>query len=105
METPEEPEVPYCGQQVLAWWWELNARRGPGFDTLAPLTYGELESWKTATGRQIVCTPIEAKWLMTMDDAWMGAIAEERKAKQERDKAQAEREAKSRPRAGVPRRF
>lgn len=86
------------------WWWELNARRGPGFDSLAPLTYSELESWKVATGREIVCTPIEAKWLMTMDNAWLNAVAGERKAKQERDKERAEMEARNKPRAGVPRR-
>ena len=104
-ETPEQPTVPICAQHVYDWWWELNARRGPGFDTLAPLTYGEVAFWARLTGRQHIVTPVEVRWLMTADDAWLRTIAEERKGKQDREKEKVERElSKPKRRAGVPRR-
>ncbi len=84
VESPEEPEIPFCAEHVWKWWWELNARRPPGLDNLAPISYGEIESWISLTGKMV--THEEIRWLMQMDDAWLSAIAEERKARQERDK-------------------
>lgn len=78
--------VPLCAEHVWDWWWELNARRGPGFDSLAPLTYTEVAHWKRETGRQIICTSVEVRWLMMMDDRWLKTIADERKDRQEREK-------------------
>ena len=37
------------------------------------------------TGKRV--DPVEIDWLIGMDDAWLAAIAEERKAKQERERA------------------
>jgi len=35
--------------------------------------------------------PVDIRWLVEMDNAWLVAIAEERKAKQERDKEDAQK--------------
>ena len=74
---------------MWAWWWELNARRPPGFESLAPLSYAELRSWLLLTGRRVA--PEEIGWLIAMDNAWLEAIAQERKDKAERDRQEAER--------------
>ena len=88
-ETPEQPEVPLCAEHVWQWWWELNARRAPGFDNLAPLSYSEICAWLALTCKLV--TPEEIGWLIAMDNAWLTAISEERKAKHERDKEESER--------------
>jgi len=82
--TPEQPDVPLCAKHVWAWWWGLNARRPPGFDNLAPISYGEIESWISLTGKQVA--PEEIDWLIGMDNAWLSVISEERRAKQERER-------------------
>ena len=89
VESPEQPLVPPCAVHVWEWWWELNARRPPGFDALAPLSYTEIHSWILLTGRYM--RPEEVRWLITMHNAWMKAIAEERKYKREREKEEQER--------------
>jgi len=81
--------VPPCGEHVWKWWWELNSRRPPGFESLAPLSFTEIRSWVELFGKLV--TPEEIGWLVQMDNAWLRAISEERKAKRERDKEEAER--------------
>lgn len=54
-----------------------------------PLSYTEIQSWLALTCRLVA--PEEIGWLIAMDDAWLHAIAEERRARQERDKEEAER--------------
>lgn len=93
VEVPPQPEIPVCADHVWHWWWELNARRAPGFDNLAPISYAEIHSWILLTGRYV--RPEEITWLVQMDNAWLGAIADERKARQERDKEESERRSKS----------
>ena len=88
-ETPEQPSVPACGEHVWRWWWELNTRRPPGFDNLAPISYGEIYAWILLLGKYV--SPEEIGWLVQMDNAWMTAIAEERKARQEREREEADR--------------
>ena len=78
-----------CGEHVWKWWWELNARRPPGFDNLAPISYSELRSWILLTGKYVA--PEEIRWLIQMDNAWLSAIAEERNARREREKEEADR--------------
>jgi len=78
-----------CAEHVWKWWWELNSRRPPGFDNLAPISYSELRAWILLTGKYVA--PEEIRWLIDMDNAWMTAIAEERKARREREKAEADR--------------
>jgi len=86
--VPDQPEIPQCAQHVWEWWWELNTRRPPGFDSLAPISYSEIISWLYLTGRYV--SPEEIGWLIQMDNAWMNSIAEERKARTEREKEEAE---------------
>jgi len=81
--------VPECGEHVWHWWWELNSRRPPGFDSLAPISYSEIINWLYLTRRYV--SPEEIGWLVQMDNAWMTAIAEERKARSEREQEEAER--------------
>jgi len=93
-ETPEQPDVPMYAEHVWKWWWELNARRPPGFENLAPISYTEIRSWIKLTGVQVAYE--EINWLIAMDNAWMAAIADERKARSERDKEQSERKSAGR---------
>jgi hypothetical protein len=88
-QTPEQPTVPICGQHIWDWWWELNARRPPGFDSLAPLSYTEILSWIFLTGKALKYTDIGL--LIEMDNAWINTIATERKDRSERDKEKANR--------------
>ena len=73
-----------CAQDVWDWWWELNARRIPGVDNLAPITYTEITQLLLLTRR--IVAPEEINWLIQMDNAWLTAISEERRAKHDRDK-------------------
>jgi hypothetical protein len=87
------PEIPDCAQHVWEWWWELNTRRPPGFDSLAPLSYGEIQAWLFLSGRFVA--PEEVKWLIDMDNAWLTAVATEREARREREREEAERKKES----------
>jgi hypothetical protein len=93
-ETPPQPEIPECGKHVWAWWWELNARRPPGFDALVPLSYTEIMNWILLTGKRV--SPEEIRWLIDMDNSWLSTIAQEKRDKADRDKADAERRKGSR---------
>jgi len=84
-----QPTIPECAQHVWEWWWELNARRAPGFDSLSPLSYSEIHSWILLTKRFVA--PEDIRWLMQMDDAWLRQISTERKDKSEREKDEADR--------------
>jgi hypothetical protein len=88
-ETPLQPELPMCAEHVWHWWWELNARRPPGFESLTPFSFSEINHWISLTGKRV--TVREIGWLTQMDDAWMHAISTERKDRIERDKEEANR--------------
>lgn len=87
VDTPDQPPIPMAAAHVWDWWWELNARRSPGFESLCPMTYSELKDWAFMTGKKP--DPVESKWIMEMDDAWLDEIAKESKAKRERDQQKA----------------
>lgn len=74
-----------AGEHVWAWFWELNTRRQPGFDTISPMTFTEIKNWIELTGKNV--EPIEIQWLIEMDNAWLNQIAQERKDKQDREDA------------------
>ena len=88
-DTPLQPEIPVCGAHVWEWWWKLNNRRQPGFESVAPLSYTEIKSWLELTGK--IVAPEEVEWLIEMDNAFLNTVAQERRDKQERDKLEAER--------------
>lgn len=88
-DTPDQPDVPACAEHVYDWWWELNARRAPGFDYSVPLSYAEIGHWRELTGKLI--DDVEIRWLVTMDDAWLEQIAVERKARQDKEDEERER--------------
>jgi hypothetical protein len=69
---------------VWDWFWQLNARRCPGFDSMAPISYSDIYHWVTLTRTQI--TPDEIRMLIQLDDAYLQAISTERKEQRERDK-------------------
>jgi len=83
--TPEAPDIPDAAMHVWEWFWRLNARRPPGFDSMAPLTYSEIYHWSALTRTQI--TPDEINMIVQMDDAYLQAISAERKEQRDRDKA------------------
>jgi hypothetical protein len=78
-----------CAQNVWDWWWQLNARRPPGFENLAPISYTEIRSWRKETGKHLA--PEDVRWIVTMDNAWLHTITKERTAKHDRDKEEANR--------------
>jgi len=82
--TPDTPEIPDAVTHVWEWWWHLNARRIPGFDSMSPLTYSEIYHWSALTRTQIA--PAEIGMLIQMDDAYLRAVATERKEQRNRDK-------------------
>ena len=88
-ETPEQPIVPFYARNVWDWWWELNTRRPPGFENLAPMSYTEIMSWILLTGKQLA--PEDIRWLIEMDNVWLTTIAKERNAKRDRDKEESDR--------------
>ena len=90
LEPPEKPEIPLCGVDVLACWWELSARRSSGFEQLNPISYTEIHHYLQLTGKQL--DRIEIGWLIDMDNAWLRAISEQRAERQEREKEKAEAE-------------
>lgn len=83
VESPDEPEIPDVVMHVWEWWWRLNARRSPGFDAMAPLTYFEIYHWSALTRTQI--TPDEIGMLIQMDDAYLVAVGTERKEQHDRN--------------------
>ena len=83
-ETPDTPETPDAVIHVWPWWKQLDARRKPGFDSMEPITYGEIGTWSSLTRTQI--TPAEIGMLIQMDDAYLRAVATERKGQRDRDK-------------------
>lgn len=88
MEPPDPPAIPPAGEHIWALWWQLNDRRPPGFDQLCPISYTEISHWLQLTGQHLA--PEEIQWLTDMDNAWIAAVAEQRREKQEREKAKAE---------------
>jgi len=90
LEPPQAPEVPECGVDVLACFWELNARRPAGFEQLCPVSYTEIHHYLELTGKQL--DRVEVGWLIQMDNAWLHAISEQRAERQEREREKAEAE-------------
>ena len=84
VDSPEAPEIPDAVAHVWEWWWKLNARRLPGFEAMAPLSYSEIYHWSALTRTQI--TPAEIGILIQMDDAYLQAVSAERKEQRERGK-------------------
>lgn len=83
VESPAEPIVPFCAEHVWSYWWELNRRRPPGFESISPFSYTEICHWMVLTGREL--PPYEVRWLVDMDDAYLDEISKERSAKRERE--------------------
>lgn len=82
--SPDPPEIPDEVSHVWEWWWQLNARRMPGFDSVAPLTYSDIYHWSVLTRTQV--TPTEIAMLIKMDDAWLQAVNQEKREQRDRGK-------------------
>jgi hypothetical protein len=85
VESPEPPALPDAVIHVWEWWWQLNARRSSGFESLPPLSYSEIHHWSTLTRTQIL--PIEISIIVKLDDAYLRAIATERSEQRDREKS------------------
>lgn len=75
--VPEQPEIPDAAMHAWLIWWRLNARRPVG-EGINPLPYGEIESFCKLTGT--ILTPEDMQMIEAMDNAFIGSVAEERKA-------------------------
>lgn len=80
-EVPDEPEVPDCASHVLAWFFDLNRRRAPGFSGVSPLQFGDIEAWQRLTGTD--ATPAEIRMILAIDDAYRDEAARVHKPKKE----------------------
>lgn len=85
VDSPDAPEVPDIVSHVWDWWWKLNARRAPGFDAMAPITYDDIYKWSAITRTPI--TPSEVDMLIQMDDAYLLAVGIERKGQRDKGKS------------------
>lgn len=84
VESPDPPEVPEIVNHVWEWWWQLNARRSSGFDSISPITYSEIYHWLVLTRTQIM--PAEIEIIIKLDDAYLLAVSTERKEQRDRNK-------------------
>lgn len=87
--VPEQPDVPDAVTHVWEWWWQLNARRAPGFESAAPLTYSEIYHWSALTRTQV--TAAEIGILIQMDDAYLQAVRDEQRGQREREREQTDK--------------
>jgi hypothetical protein len=84
VDVPYCPDIPDAVSHVWGWWWKLNARRRPGYDSMSPISYFQIYSWSVLTRTQV--SPAEVDILTMMDDAYLRAVADERKEQRDRDK-------------------
>jgi len=84
VDVPDAPDIPEAAAHVWEWWWQLNARRSPAYEALAPISYSEIAHWSSLTRTQI--TPTEIEMLIQMDDAYLRTVAEERKEQRARSR-------------------
>lgn len=70
----DEPELPYGSGYLLEWFYQLNARRPPGFDSPAAIPYSEIEAWARLTDSNP--RPHEVDALTAMDSAFLEAVHE-----------------------------
>ena len=84
VESPDSPTIPDAVIHIWGWWWHLNSRRPPGYDSIPPLTYSEIQHWSALTRTQV--TPTEIGIIMRVDDAYLQAVRTERKEQRDRDK-------------------
>ena len=80
-EEVQEPEVPFAGEHLWAWFWEVaEARTSNGF-CLLPLSWADIEAWARLTATPL--SPYEALTLRRMDAAYLSAHAESTKKDKE----------------------
>lgn len=84
VEVPEAPEIPDAGLHIWEWWWRLSSRRITYSEVMAPLSYSDIFHWSILTRTQI--SPSEIEVLFAMDDAYLSAVAAERKGQRERER-------------------
>lgn len=76
IDVPDDPELEQGSEYILQWFWELNAKRQPGFSGLCPLTFADIRAWQQLTGK--ITRPDEIEALMLMDSAYTNAIHDKR---------------------------
>jgi len=84
VESPDPPAIPDAVIHVWEWWWQLSARRSSGYDSISPLSYSEIYYWSALTRTQI--SPIEIDIIVKLDDAYIRAVATERREQRDREK-------------------
>lgn len=77
-----EPEIPPGGELYWEWFHELSAGRGSsGFGPL-PLSWPDMAAWATISGIEL--QPWQADIFRAMDQAWLKAVADQGKTKNQR---------------------
>lgn len=72
-------EVPFDGEFLWGWFWELHqGRKNSGFGP-NPLSWTEMEAWAQVT--EIRLTPFEALTFRAMDNAFLAALNRKQKKK------------------------
>ncbi|MGU3496346.1 hypothetical protein ACLBXM_20080 [Xanthobacteraceae bacterium A53D] len=72
-------------EHLVEWFWELSAARAQGFNGPCALSLTDIANWSQLTGE--IVTREEVAILRQMDAAYLSACAEERRASEERGKA------------------
>lgn len=80
-EAVEEPEVPFAGECLWTWFWEVSGARTSNGFCLLPLSWADIEAWARLTATSL--SPYEALTLRRMDAAYLSAHAEATKKRKE----------------------
>ena len=81
-EEAQEPEVPFAGEHLWAWFWEVSEARASNGFCLLPLSWVDIEAWARLTATPL--SPYEALTLRRMDAAYLSAHAQATKKDKER---------------------
>lgn len=72
-------EIPFAGEFLWSWFWELHQGRGNNGFGPNPLSWTEMEAWSQITKIQL--TPFEALTFRAMDNAFLAALNRKQKKK------------------------
>jgi len=72
--VPEPQELTDGTEYLLEWFYQLNSRRQPGFNSPAPITYQEIDCW--ARRKRLIIYPDEIDVLTALDTAFLNALSE-----------------------------
>lgn len=61
-------------EHILQWFYQLSARRRPGFSGPSALNFSDIKAWSELTGT--LTRPDEIEAILAMDSAYLEAVSE-----------------------------